>query len=515
MQQSVFQLSRRLVGLLAALAGAPLGASCSDGADAVEAMPVDGGNGPAPDGAPGPADSDTGLRVLGWVRGWYITDQEAFEQGYEFSTTPLRVWTPRPEGGFDLREGPSSPSGDFVVGNLHPGPLWLQLFDRYIAGEPGKLFDLRVPVLGHPSQHWVTPGTVLELALADLAPWQRVDDLYLYSAAAGYDLHFLDQAMSTPPAMGDTSLRATINMTKHFPASALIEGLARGDELYLVQMRFTDLGDAVLWVADRSLKSSRLEMVAGAATQLTGRLAPTMPTRRRQVRWEPAVLLQRARAGFPQLMLEGARLKVSATPFNVVGLTPAGGALLASAGGDPDRLPTAFEFSDPFPMNWPRTLEYEIRFLSLLPLPGGESCEYRGTIGGATQFVGDEVAVAVTVAPPTNIEIEGQRAPTRDPVGLTPRLTWQAPPDSPRPSSYVLFVHAVDDPTPSSPRTSRLRATLYTTELEARLPPGLLEAGRSAFVVVRAVFDVGHGLSPFLTGNNSSHAEAVSAVFLP
>jgi hypothetical protein len=485
-----------LIGLLATAAGASVLAGCTDGADTQEAMAADGGDGPTAE-VDAAIDAGPTQRVFGRYLGWFVTDRESIEHAL-YLQQDVVVWGSRADGGFDRYPGLGG-RGEFVVEGVPVGPYWLQLGGNYFAGIPGvPPFELRTPMLGYPDNQLATPGTAVAVALTGLLPWDSQDDLYLFSASGGIADHFTSMAMDRPPVPGDTAVQAAIGLP---PGSPLVEGLTRGDQLFVVQARHQALGQTRVWSAGPAMATSRLQMSPGSTAQLNGVLEAN--PRRLTLEWDPRALLLRAAGDVRFLVTESARLKLSALPGSIVAFLDRG-ALLALASGDASELPTTFEYTDPFPAAWSRILEYELRFRAYVPVSEQHQCWYMGSIGGAEPAVGDTVTVSSNLAPPRNVRVTS---------GSTPHVTWEMP-DGLFPNGYMLTVYTIEKPTDPDCQATR-GPRLFTNFMEARLPPGLLTPGMPAFVVVRAVYDVNFDASPFFTTKGSRYAEAVSGAFFP
>ena len=179
-------------------------------------------------------------------------------------------------------------------------------------------------------------------------------------------------------------------------------------------------------------------------------------------------------------------------------------------------MPISFEYDWPFPQTWPVVLEYQVEFWVELPIRYGSTqpCVYDSSIGGAVRVSNGKANVVATMAPPRRVEIDGHLAGEQAMnVGRTPLLKWQ-PPENARPTGYRLQVY-------TATAISDLGCTvgegpeLFTTEHEARFPPGVVQSGKFNFVVVRAIYDAAPDQSPFFPSTTSSYAEALSAMFMP
>jgi hypothetical protein len=487
--------------------------ACSDGSDVgalvPEGMPVDAGDAPPDAEGPDSGGSRSGQRVIGRYSLWYSTGWEDVEVGADMRANPPVVWIPRSDGGFDRREGLGGNRGDFEIGDVTGGPFWLELLGDFILGWPGERFDLRNPGLGFFDQQTGTPGTRLDVSLTGLEPWQADDDLYLFSAQTGTQL-LARRMLDRPPRPADTEIQATIEL----PGEPLVQGRSRGDELYVVQMQHTRVGDAEVLTAGRALKTSDVQMVAGASAPLTGALEPAAALTRKTLAWNPRSLLLRANEGVPLLVPQGATLSLTAAP-GAAALFARAGALLGVAWGAHDSVPGAFEYADPYPATWRRTVRYDVRFKSYVPVDSsGRTCDYTGSIGGAAYTSREPIELPPIVGPPRNVQVEGE--PSDGVVlraGLSPRVTWQAPDGVPA-NGYLLRVYTSQKPV-NQDCSAVGGPRLFTAYQDVRLPPGLVQPGHWTFVVVRAIADTAQDDSPYFTGNWSSYAEAVSTVFLP
>jgi hypothetical protein len=493
------------IGLCATVAGASVLVGCSDGADtAPAAVAVDGG-----------VDVGATQRVIGRFRNWFFTGWDTIELGISLLGPQVTVWSPRTDGGFDRHEGLADARGDFEIAGVPLRPFWLELDRDFLPGTPDRPFNLLVPKLGFPEQRQVTKGTVLELALTDLAPWYPEDDLYLFSAAAGMDVHFITRAADQDPAPGATKFEDRFDLTRKLPGMVLIDGLVRGDELYVVQMRSSYSDGLTVRTADRVLRTSRLQMEAGAVTRLSGSMMTELPRQKVEVQWNPDALTTRALSGVGALDRGGKHLTVSASPVSLVGLAKRG-ALLATATGPPESVvPVTFDYVDPFPASWLGTVEYRVDFRVNFPVTSDvDRADYQGSIGGAVPLQ-PVVTTDLQVGPPEAVQVEGHPPllPARG-VGTTPRLTWQRPAGV-EPTVYILTVYSLTEATPGSERALTVRGRVHTTAEEVRLPPGLVTPGQWGVVVVRAVSNPWYEMSPFFTSNKSSYAEAISGAFFP
>jgi hypothetical protein len=187
-------------------------------------------------------------------------------------------------------------------------------------------------------------------------------------------------------------------------------------------------------------------------------------------------------------------------------------------------------------LRFPRQgLDHDERFVSLPyanPTGGAlfgyalETWAVRYALGDAAQTVmAAVVSVEVPYAPSSELVLTPRVTPVRDlrieeqsadsdsvGVGTTPLVRWSAG-TSPA-TSYVLALHEVSN-VGGLTRIAHVGAIL-TTRTEARVPPGLLEEGRSYVLLVRAVHDaVSAEEHPFRRSLPHAVADRLSAFITP
>ena len=418
-----------------------------------------------------------------------------------------------PDGEATVHRGGGDMEGGFVVADVPLVPYWLRVRNMFLAGVPGSApFDLLGPTLGRLGAEAAPEGTLLQLGLVGLAPVQRTDRIYLFSADAGALFDHLTE-VDTAPLVGATTWSGLLD-ARQFQAN-LIEGVTSGDETFVVQMVALPQSPTVR-AARRAMRTTALEMTGGAMATLTAGLEEIATRESATIDWQRRQLVRTITDGRPEARPFRHDLTLQVNPGTVRhGWFSRGGDLLTwgeiEAADRPD-APVAMEWGNPFPGHWGRLLDYRTRFRVVLAPEPPLFWSISGAIGG-TQLItpGATATVAARVGPPRDIRVAGRDPATAgDGVGLAPTISW-SPPTLGTANGYTVTVWVLEEMGEAS-----FRGELVVSGTEARLPPGLLDPGKWAAVTVRAVANELFGpRTPNRSVPGLAFADAVSWPFRP
>jgi hypothetical protein len=444
----------------------------------------------------------------------------------DLSAATVGAWVPTVDGSsYNWRPGTGQASGTFLIPNVERTPYLLQFGGSYVWAT-SRTLDLSGADLGRPDVQLEAEETQLSVMLNEMSPWQDGDDLQLHSANAGIGYFSAASCTSptwTPPNPGERFFSQTIDYAfslQNCGSPAARIDAARGDELYVTQLVSRSEAGMEFQELLRSYQTNRLE---GGGNMLTLRgFMQQLPTTTRTLNYPASSFEALALAAHPTAVLTTTSLNLGILP----GYTQFGAfagwpdlALANGAAGQGD-LVTQFTYGNPFPASWPQfvtALSSARVSYSVIREDGSRSTPRNFSVYTYSQqpLTGNTTPVTPQVGPPRDLRINGSVATGElSNVGLTPLLSW-TPPAVGSPNYYQLRMYELFATSTGS--TSRLQvASLTTTQTQVRLPPGMLAAGKTYYVEVRALSQpAADPARPFILGPNYFVAMAVTGGFRP
>jgi hypothetical protein len=491
-------------------------AGCGDG-DPAPAVPADGGvDGDLPDRGAADCGAEAGSEPA--VPGTPVTGtwiyQRLGSQGKvndpnDLSTLKIGAWA-----GADFARyvaGAGTADGAFTVPNVPPGPFLLVLEYangyRTMVASDGDLrsFDFgsdRVANVAGAAPA-APDKTVLELALAGLAPWNasdRIDILTTIPFSWGF--------LGSPFTPGETTAALRLDLSNR----PKLDGPGRGDEVYIVQSGETILPGDIHVVMARAAVTTRALHTVDGQTVMASETLKTLPA-------DGTIDLDVRRSQFLPFAPAGGdptlSIIVSRSPPDVADLGTYDTATITVPAGSGDLHLDARE-ANPFPTSWPRVADVGVSFPTTMYLPGG----MRPLLASATMRVIDraDVLQAAPVVPrlgPARApQIAGRPAELPQVgVGLTPSISWTAPALG-QTTLYELSLRRIDVQVDRV--TEVTVAAISTTATRVHLPPGVLEAGQWYRFRVRAIAAQGVGpATPYRSSLPWVEASLLSGRFTP
>jgi hypothetical protein len=427
----------------------------------------------------------------------------------DFSTSAVEALVPDGSGGFQSYPG-SGASGTFSVPNVPPGQYILRVGNTYVVTDVNAV-DLGSSVNGRPTAAVVTQGSLVNVGVGDLEPWQSGDFLEFYAPGAGdWDFGTERFANSGGPFDGDTSVSLSINLGAldgNFPRFH-IDSTA-GDHAYLVQLsQQTTSSGTTYFALTRTFALPLFSSVDGGSVS-AGDYPPNTFARVTQynsinVDFRGSQFLAALTAdGNPNQTFTSALYGVESVPgtaayaFNVVSadqllvVLPTDGSDVTTGTMSYGPLPVASNFG-----HWVdfRDVRFQSRVTYQLP----------GTVSG-TNFVNGLFwttagtpanPIVPPLSPPQTIKVDGANFfSDQTLVGLNSTITWSPPVigvDNGIFAYYRLTIYELDV-NPANNRTTRgpVIATLHTPNTSIMLP-SLLQSGRTYVLVLEALGGTGY-----------------------
>jgi acyl-CoA thioesterase FadM len=460
----------------------------------------------------------------------------------DLTTSTLRAWVPTVDGsGYEERVGMGLANGTFVIPNVERLPFLLQVSPTSYLWVNSRTLDLSFADLGRPGVAQEPAGTQLTFALDGLLPWQDTDDLELHGTNVGIDYFSGTCAFPyEPPLAGDTSYTDTIDYVSALRTCGNVPARldpAQGDFLYATQLSTRNDPDSGIPPGVEFLELRRsarvVPVVADGGTD--GGTAPTLvlkgtllpvPTQPQAIDFRASEYEALALAANPGAPLSLDSLWVSTLPRYLEYGQYAGFPDLALVNnwqpGQGD-LSLNLEYGNPYPREWPRiiTAQATVRMQFAADLAdGGVATPTRFSASASTQTVlvdGTRPTIAPRVGPAQDLRINGQ--PTTGTgkltgVGLTPVVSWR-PPALGIATNYGVRVYELV--ATSTGGTSRVSvAGFRTSQTQLRLPPGVLVAGKTYFLLFTTNFEPGYEPStPYKYGPEADYVTMFTGKFQP
>ena len=464
-----------------------------------------------------------GFRTLNHV----FPDGSVHGRVADLSGVTIGAWVPTVDGtGYTWSPGSGNGNGSFHIPNVERLPYLLRFGNSYLWVTTRSI-ELGGGALGRHNVVLAPAGTQLELQISGLAPWQATDDFQLHAPNAGIG-YFSATSCSSPGfpdfAEGETAFAGLIDYTLSMqncgsPAARI--DATRGDVLYATQLvsRADAATGATFQEVRRGFQTNSLGAGGSGPLVLNGTMSPLPPVTV-SVDYRASSFEALALAAHPTATLATTALNIGTLPGYQTFGSYVGWPDLALMNGPAGRgdLVTSFTYGNPYPSAWPQfiTAQSAARVRYSVPLEGGGSSTPRtySVYTYAQQPLGSGPLTPL-VGPPRTLRINGApAADTLSGVGLTPLVSWTAP-SLGTPTSYSVRVYELF--ATSTGATSRLPVTtLTTTQLQVRLPPGVLVAGKHYYLQISAIHQPGTDPGRPYFGSPVYHsAMAVTGRFQP
>jgi hypothetical protein len=449
--------------------------------------------------------------------GHWLSDQPDLDGPSNLTGAKISAWVFTPGGQWTFLPGQGTGDGKLTVPDVPAGPFMLRLGRDYFASSSARSFDLDFLSLGRPSRPTARTPTSIALAFTGLAPWQSGDRLAYYAPAAPAADWTLDTRLQPAPAVGSTSVMATIDYGG-VTWPTLVDGPGRGDEAWFNQLSTRSAGGATLLELTRALRTKDLKVVDGQAGMLTGALTEVPQTSTVKVELlVPDYVALTASVSPVAGQLSGSYDVVSMPGAERYG-DYAGSGVLFTVFLSPStpRVIVEGHYGNPYPAGWGSvtdlTLFYPVPFL----IPGATSA----AVGFGEIFSSEPTRevkagpVRPPVTPVRDPKINGQSA-FIETAGATanPLLTWSVPATGP---ANIYSVQIFRGVVVSGKATLESVALFHTEETSVRIPPDVLQFGESYFAEIRA--EVGQGIRvtrPWMRPPRFAFATCLSARFTP
>jgi hypothetical protein len=180
----------------------------------------------------------------------------------------------------------------------------------------------------------------------------------------------------------------------------------------------------------------------------------------------------------------------------------------------------AVSFGDPFPTAWPKLVLHSSRFTNGYIAPGATTpvtvSAYQTRIDPMSVFGAPPgTPYGANLSPVLAPRLGSADAFTPQlGVGATPQFSW-SPPSVGTPDGYILNIFELVANDGNS--EANLTKSVFTTELSARVPPGILVAGHMYFARITAFLAPGAKIktTPFRRGVPNAYSNVLTATFTP
>jgi len=464
-------------------------------------------------GAAGQGGAVQGSATFSWVNGRGVVDVAV-----DYSAATIGAFVESPAGTFTYYPGEGTAAGTFTVPGVPLAPFILSVKEKsgastlLVSSSDTRSFDLGKVQPGRPDLAFSdrsTTGYAFDLTLA--MPW---DDDYWYMA---FDFKSVTTSpYPAPVAAGATKLEIQVGS----PYVVLLDGPGKGDLLAIATIGSSPMSDGFTARTVRSaLITDTVVATDGVSTPVLGTL--TEPSQKRiTADWRRSEFEAHRAEVFAPATDWASMLWVGAAPAAAVGagMFPLAPLEVDGPVGGPDVM-LDVAYGDPLPDSWVRSVSASVQTtLVLSPPDGAVRTQHEATI--TVTDLADRISdhpLRPLVTPALALQVEGRPAlQDQTGIGLTPRLTWQPPAIGTATLYRVTVFKVLTMAEASSALNGPTVAELYTVTPSARLPPGILETGRSYYFWVTAIARDGASLSnPFRGVLPAGSADCRSALMRP
>lgn len=460
-----------------------------------------------------------GLRnVTGTNKIMYVSASGFTERARDLSTYKISALIQNGLGSFAEIIGAGKADGSFSIPDVPSGAYWLR--SQPMGAKPLFLFTTATQVdlgsaTGDRADEVIAAatGTKLAVKLSGLFPWQPdcLLETYVPTLLQWFSWFGPDDSSIMN---GDTTWSSTIDLSSQLP---LIEG-GKGDTLYFLQLCADPMANNTQTLR-RIYQTPPFTMAEGMTSTVMGAMTDVPLDRELSGRWQRSAFLAHADAISkqptpmqPPSLNFG--LSVLPNPGAQGFITATADLFLTNSDGGTTDLDLAVSYGDPFPSAWSSVYSASILIPIQFLAPGAKTptnLNWGGMMAGSD--LTQSGALAPRVSPIRQLQVGGKDAQSpQSHVGLNPTVTW-ATPQTGTASGYQIRVGLLDSP---DGMTSQLRpiATLFTTQLSATLPPGVLQSGQAYVLVVTAISRgrMDFASAPLRSSFPEGSADAVSAI---
>lgn len=453
------------------------------------------------DGYVGPAETTrtvTGSQVVAHVSASAVDLSPT-----DLSMFPVAALVEDGNGGYTELPGSGHSDGTFTIDNVPDGNYWLR-----VPGARGgvALFrtnasavDAGYATEGRATQTAELPNTQLTLDVTNLAPWQNGDMLELISSEANsWHFNLEQQAVAGAPAVDDTSLALTIDMTDTtLSVPNHIDGsLTPPDRVFLTQTSVHTTAENTQYSSvSRLFEAGPFTVASGQTSTLAGAFTDASSQQTLSLQIDGAAITasrtEEARACDVAVADWYVLLDASPGSAQYVGAGATADFLLLGVPVNATSTITATNMGYGIPVTGTWTPEVSATF--------AEQCKFvpPGATSPVRMFAGliYNLTVAGAQQAPIGARLGQVRAPTINGAslytttsgyGLTPTLAWTAP-SSGTPTSYTVTAYRLYSNGGQGARDWVL--TMTTDQTSVTIPPGYLQTGESYVFEIDANVD--------------------------
>jgi hypothetical protein len=444
----------------------------------------------------------------------YVTPNGVVDIPVGLGTTPLKAWTL--EGSTFTPRAVTVVDGGFEL-DVPAGATYYVQSGTSVVVTAARSLDLGSYLQGRPDTFPLNGDpTSIVVSATGLSPWQASDTLQLATESV-FELADLSPVNAVTP--GSTALIGAA-----FSYASIVNNslqASRGDVAVLSQTR-TELygpdggyGSAISLVA-----SARTPPLTTAANQSTSISVSMVPVTQKTVTADlrPSKFKDLTAQVHPAAVHSPALLAITAVPG---GLSRGFIGYLSDLLSFPlDTLPDGVypvRYGNPV-ASWGEVAGISTSYTVPIQLPGanpGTFSVYAGTSGSSATLFAQPLEPRM--GPPGALALDGQdaRAGASVLTSGTPRVSWTAP-STGSPTHYRVRIRELSV-TLNKTRAQGTAATFVVAATELRIPPGLLQSGRSYVLAVAATDASGGSYSfvsaPFYDSLDEHSAEAASSQF--
>ncbi len=507
----------------AALALCFLAGGC--GSDDGDASPVDAG---APADAAAADAGQEGSTVTGTQIDRHAVPNDEVEEPVDLSDAAIEaLWIDDSES-FASAQGEGRADGTFAVEGVPEDEFYLRVDvqpdDDSFAGAfhvtRERELDLGVIRVGYPDSDFPSEGTTIDFQVTDMEPFEQFTDrLALVVPQTGSVARFVESAITPAIQDGATALEGEFDLWDGLGVPARFRG-DRGDTPVLLHVQeLEDDRRAVTGAATfeleedfvhddgtelelsgafqgLELEDTTIELLADDIDELAAELTPG----------DDDLISMHVLAGAGPIVDEQLPLRglVPQLPF------------LAQAEFEAEDADVTISHANPFSDDWDEIGTLQVSASHFYDVEG-ESVSLSAVARHTDELgalSGDPVAPPIPAL--SDLEVEGLDASERvEDVGTTPEISWAAPSSVPSNDEifYRVDVHTLRETAPDD-LSFRLSATVYTTETDLRIPPGVIADDDQVAIRVRAMAGAPSD-APHRPATPFSYTERLSALITP
>ncbi len=369
---------------------------------------------------------------------------------------------------------------------LPEGPYALGIAGYNLITNEPKV-DLGQVSLGRASSSLTDGGTVVQLDVTGLTPWQPLSDvLQVTSGNAGYVAVNAQSYIGDQPDAGVTDARFELDWLR--ACNTLRSGLApladadAGDVVTVTQLRSERVADAgmlELRTLVRAASLTTLSVVDHALTPAAVALAPAATLEHVDLDYRQSAFDALKSQVHPLATAASSSVIVTAVPhtasFGAYTAAPDLAVLRPQQTSADVRL--QFDTGNPFPAAWPRyvTARYLVQVDYAFP-DGGSRTLLTGLSSQTLMADVQGRPLEPRVSPPKAVKVDGADGLVRAQISRRPVISWE-PPDKGAPTSYGVTVFRFSRIGSGPVITLSEEAFYETTELRLEVPFGEVDPG--------------------------------------